>query len=124
MLGRTLVDGQRHAVRWEPDRLDRTVAHIRAEAGSRWDAVELNALVQTVVVTPERDTVAATLAERVEGLVPADALSTPFLAIGTHEQIADHLLECRRRWGISYFSVRDVDSFAPVIDRVRHLEAG
>ena len=26
----------------------------------------------------------------------------------------------RRRWGISYYSVRDVDAFAPVIERLRH----
>jgi probable F420-dependent oxidoreductase len=122
MLGRTLEDGQRHSVRWQPDRLDRTVAHIRAEAGPRWDSIELNALVQTVVVTPERHTAAATVADRIDGLSSADALTTPFLAIGTHDEMAEHLLECRRRWGIAYFSVRDVDGFAPVIDRIRQLE--
>lgn len=123
MLGRTLEDGQRHAARWEPDRLDRTVAHIRAEAGSRWDSIELNALIQVVVVTQKRRTAAATVADRIDGLTPDDALATPFLAIGTHDEIADHLLECRRRWGISYFSVREIDSFAPVIERIRQLEA-
>jgi len=122
MLGRTLEDGQRHSVRWQPDRLDRTVAHVYAEAGPRVDSIELNALVQTVIVTPERHAAAAKVAERIDGLSTADALTTPFLAIGTHDEIAAHLLECRRRWGISYFSVREVDGFAPVIDRIRRLE--
>jgi len=122
MLGRTLEDGQRHSVRWEPDRLDRTVAHIRAEAGPRWDSIELNALVQTVIVTTDRHAAAARVADRIDGLSAADALTTPFLAIGTHDEITAHLLECRRRWSISYFSVRDVDGFAPVIDRIRRLE--
>lgn len=123
MLGRTLEDGQHHSVRWEPDRLDRTVAHVRAEAGSRWDSIELNALIQAVVVTYKRRAAAATVADRIDGLTPAVALETPFLAIGTHDEIADHLLECRRRWGISYFSVREIDSFAPAIERIRQLEA-
>jgi hypothetical protein len=109
-------------VRWQPDRLDRTIAYVHAEAGPRVDSIELNALVQTVVLTPERQAAAATVADRIDGLSPADALTTPFLAIGTHDEIAAHLLECRRRWGISYFSVRDVDGFAPVIDRIRQLE--
>jgi probable F420-dependent oxidoreductase len=122
MLGRTLEDGQRHSVRWEPDRLDRTVAHIRAEAGPRWDSMELHALVQTVIVTQDRHAAAAGVADRIDGLSAADALTTPFLAIGTHDEIAAHLLECRRRWNISYFSVRDVHRFAPVMDTIRRLE--
>jgi probable F420-dependent oxidoreductase len=83
MLGRTLEDGQRHAVRWEPDRVDRTVAHIRESAGSRGDTLELNALIQAVVVTDDRAAAAGRIAERLEGLTTADALATPFLAIGT-----------------------------------------
>jgi len=117
MLGRTLPDGQRHEVRWEPDRLDRTVAHIRAEAGDR--TPELNALVQQVVVTDDRRAAAEGLAAQVPGLSVDDALSTPFLALGTHDEIAAHLETCRERWGISFFSVRDLDAFAPVIARLR-----
>src|SRR3981081_376865 len=40
MLGRTLPDGHAHAVRWEANRLDRTVADIRQQAGER--DLELN----------------------------------------------------------------------------------
>ncbi len=122
MLGRTLDDGQRHVVRWEPDRIDRTVKHIRDAAGPRWDALELNVLIQAVVVTDDRVGAAARIAEHTPGLTARDALSSPFLAIGTHAEIADHLMACRDRWSISYFSVRAVDSFAPVIDRIRRME--
>ena len=59
------------------------------------------------------------MAGRIEGLRREDALVTPFLALGTHDQIADHLLASRSRWGISYYSVRDIDAFAPVIERLR-----
>ncbi len=117
MLGRTLADGQRHAVRWEADRLDRTVAFIREQAGPR--DVELNALVQRVVVTDDRVAAAHEMVNGVEGLTLPDALATPFLALGTHAEIADHLRMCRERWGISYYTVRDIPAFAPVIDRLR-----
>jgi probable F420-dependent oxidoreductase len=120
MLGRTLEDGQHHEVRWQPQRLDATIAHIRQAAGDRWPQVELNALVQAVVITDDRQAAAIDLAAGTGGLTVDDALTTPFLALGTHDEIADHLLACRERWGISYFSVRDVASFAPVIERLRH----
>ncbi len=120
MLGRTLEDGQRHEVRWEAERLDATINHIREEAGSRWEDLELNVLVQAIVVTDDRQAVAREQVRRaLGGLSVEDALSTPFLAIGTHAEIADHLVECSNRWGISYFSVRDIAAFAPVIQRLR-----
>lgn len=123
MLGRTLADGQRHEVRWQPDRLDRTVAFIREQAGERAAAVELNALVQAVVVTSDRRAAAEELADNAIGLSVDDALVTPFLALGTHDQIAQHLLECRQRWGISYYTVRELEAFAPVIERLQHGDA-
>jgi len=119
MLGRTLEDGQSHEPRWEADRLDRTIAHIAESSRGRARPPELNALVQRVIVTSDRRAAAAELVAR--GVVPttADALATPFLAIGTHDEIAEHLLACRARWGISYFSVRDLEGFAPVVARLR-----
>lgn len=120
MLGRTLDDGQRHVVRWEQERLDATVNYIREQAGERWGHVELNVLVQAVVVTDDRRGTAEQVTSRLPGLSVHDALSAPFLAIGTHDEIADHLEACRNRWDISYFSVRDLDGFAPVIHRLRH----
>ena len=122
MLGRTLEDGQRHEVRWEAERLDATIDHIREEAGSRWEDLELNVLVQAVVVTHDRRSVAGEQVRRaLGGLSVGDALSTPFLAIGTHDEIADHLVQCRDRWGITYFSVRDIATFAPVIERLQGI---
>ncbi len=119
-LGRTLEDGQRHEVRWQADRLDAVTQVVRDAATAAGRPVpELHALVQVVTVTKDRRAAAEELAAGVEGLSVDDALSTPFLALGTHDEIADHLLECRHRWGISYFSVRDVEAFAPVIERLQ-----
>ncbi len=119
MFGRTLEDGNRHEARWEPARIDTTIEHIRSAAADRWNDLELNALVQAVAITDDRNAAAADLASRVPGLTAEEALVAPFLALGTHRQIADHLLRCRERWAISYYSVRDIESFAPVIEILR-----
>jgi probable F420-dependent oxidoreductase len=116
-LGRTLPDGHRHAARFQPQVLDEEVAIVRHAAGDR--AVELNVLVQRVEITDDRPATAATIADRVEDLTVDDALATPFLALGTHEEIAEHLRSAEQRWGISYFVVREADDFAPVIERLR-----
>jgi len=119
MLGKTLADGHHHEVRWQADRLDATVAHIRESAAQRWDQLELNALVQVVNVTDDREAALAETVGEVESLTLDDARTTPFLAIGSHDEMADHFRECRRRWDISYLTVRDIDAFAPVIERLR-----
>lgn len=121
MLGRTLPDGNHHEVRWQADKLDATVAWIRSHAGDRWPMLELNALIQVVVITERRRHAAERLVADIPGLTVEDALSTPFLALGTHQEISEHLRACRERWGISYFSVREIDDFAPIIDLCRRI---
>jgi probable F420-dependent oxidoreductase len=123
MAGRTLEDGQSHEVRWAPEKLDETVAYIRDQSASRSQVLELNALVQAVVVTDDRLAATRQISETVPGLSVDDALATPFLAIGSHDEIAEHLLACRERWGISYYSVRDIEGFAPVIERLRRVDS-
>jgi probable F420-dependent oxidoreductase len=123
MLGRTLEDGHRHEVRWEADRLDRTIAYIREQSAERSEQLELNALIQRVIINSDRRSAAEKFVRQGSRLSPDDALSTPFLAIGSHEEVAEHLLNCRERWGISYYSVRDLEAFTPVIARLRRIES-
>lgn len=107
-------------MRWQPQRIDATVRVVQeAAAAAGRPLPELQALVQVVTITKDRRAAAEELAAGVEGLSVDDALTAPFLALGTHDEIADHLLDCRHRWGISYFSVRDVEAFAPVIERLQ-----
>ncbi len=116
-LGRTLPDGHRHAARFAPAVVDEQVGIVGAAADGR--DVELNVLVQRVIVTDDREAAAAEVASRIEDLTAADALATPFLAIGTHQEIADQLRDHERRWGISYFVVREAEEFAPVLALLR-----
>lgn len=120
MLGRTLADGQRHETRWEVDHLDRTVTFIDTEANGRARPLELHVLVQALIVTDDREAAAAMVVRNGWTPTAEDALDTPFLAIGTHAEIADHLRACRSRWGISYFSVRDITAFAPVVEQLQN----
>ena len=121
MLGRTLEDGQHHEMRWEAERLDATIDYVRNEAGERWAQLELHALVQAVVPTDDRTGAAEDLGTRL-ALRTDDVLATPYLCVGTTEEMASHLLACRARWGISYFTVRDIEGFAPVMALVRALD--
>jgi probable F420-dependent oxidoreductase len=123
MLGRTLEDGQRHEVHWESERLDAAISHVRESADKRFAQLEFNVLVQAVLITEDRREAAQSLTARVPGLVLDDALVTPFLALGSYDEIAQHLLMCRDRWGISYFSVREIAAFAPVIERLRKFDS-
>lgn len=119
-LGRTLEDGHRHSVKWTIAHLERQLETIAA-AAEPGGGPELNALVQQVAITDDREAAAGPLVERADGLTMADALATPYLAFGTVDELAAQFLAARDRWGISYFTVRSLD-LAPVITRVRELE--
>lgn len=122
-LGRTLEDGHRHDVRWSTDHLERQIEQVRSGAGDRFEGIELNALVQTVDVTDDPEAAIRAICERVDGLTREDANAIPYLMIGTVNEIVEKLHRCRERWGISYFVVRDLDAFAPVVRAVRAEES-
>src|SRR5215470_16753484 len=99
---------------------DDLVAFARSCAGPR--AVEWQVLVQLVRVTDDRRAVAAELAEQFgPGMSAADILQTPFLLIGTVDEIAAQVIAGRERYGFTYYTVHGpyAEEFAPVIERVR-----
>lgn len=84
------------------------IAVVRDATGERFDEVELNALIQAVVVTDDRKAAAEQLATSLGGVIPPDQLlSSPFILLGTHEQMAEMLTERQQRFGVSYFTVFD-----------------
>ena len=105
---------------FKPASVDERVAWVRAQAGARFEQLELNALVQRVVVTDDRQQAAAELAAQRPALTVEDVLQTPYLLIGTVDQIVESLQEGRRRWGISYIVVHEwsLDAIAPVVARL------
>ena len=100
--------------------VDERIKLIRDAAGDRFERLELNALVQRVLVTTDRRQAAATLPDRWKPLDLSERLETPYLLIGTVEQMVDALQARRQRWGISYYLVHEpyLDALAPVVARL------
>ena len=97
--------------------VDERVHLVRELAGAR---VELNALVQRVIVTDDRQKAAHELTARWPSLSADDVLATPYLLIGTVEQMVEDLRARRERWGISYYMTHEafMDALAPVVARL------
>lgn len=95
------------------------IAWIRAAAGDRFDTLELNMLIQGMAVTDDPHGSAAAVAAQV-GSTPEAVFDTPFILIGTVEEIAARLVAQREQFGISYLTVmeRHIDAFAPVVARL------
>jgi hypothetical protein len=87
--------------------LDNRIAVVRDAAGDRFDAVELNALIQFMVHTDDPESSAAELAAAFGGISPQFVLDSPFVLLGTHEQMAETLVERQQRFGVSYLTVFD-----------------
>ena len=87
--------------------LDNRIAVVREAADDRFDAIELNALIQFVVHTDDREASATELAAAFGGISPQFVLDSPFVLLGTHEQMAEMLVERQRRFGVSYWTVFD-----------------
>jgi len=118
-LGRTHADGHRHDVKWSPAHLDEQLDQIRHGAGDRFDRLELNAMVQAVEVTGDGEAATAAFCARVDGVTPEQVAAVPYVLIGTVDEIVAKLLACRARWGITYYTVRVLDRFQPIIDALR-----
>src|SRR6266480_1257260 len=102
---------------WRAAEIDKRVELVREAARDRYPQPELNALVQRVVVTEDRRAAAEELAQRWPQLTPDDILESPYLLIGTVEEMVEDLRARRERWGISYWIAHEpyLDAFAPVV---------
>jgi probable F420-dependent oxidoreductase len=100
--------------------VDERVAWVRSEAGARFDDLELNVLTQRAIVTDDREQAAAELSAQWPALSPEDVLETPFVLMGTVEQIVETLQARRERWGFSYYVIWDThaEEMAPVVARL------
>jgi probable F420-dependent oxidoreductase len=102
------------------------VRYARACAGERADAVEWQVLIQLVLPADDRHAAAERLVERYgETMTVEELLDTPFVLIGTEEEMAAQILRDRERFGFTYYTVHGpyMDAFAPVLERVRALAA-
>ncbi|SCL37844.1 probable F420-dependent oxidoreductase, MSMEG_2516 family [Micromonospora rhizosphaerae] len=122
-FGRTLADGHSHEVRWRADQIEAQLAHVAAGAAGRAEPPALEALVQRVMVTDDAEAAAAELAADT-GLTVAELLATPFVLIGTPDEIVDAVAAHQRRWGITRFVVREnaLDPLRALLPRLTAAE--
>lgn len=117
-LGRTLDDGHRHEALWSGEAIDSRVRTIRRAASAAGRSPVVEALVQQVTVTTDRNAAAREFADDVPGLSTDDVLQAPFVWLGTVEQIAAQIRHHRDRWGIDSYVVRAeaIDHASDVLD--------
>ncbi|PND51231.1 LLM class F420-dependent oxidoreductase [Rhodococcus sp. ENV425] len=111
--------------------MDKTVERvdvIRRAAGDRFDDIELNWTITMILVTDDREqTAEMALAALDQGFPPNievdvkltvdEILESPYLAIGSYEEIAEQIRNVRAKTGMSYVGVfpTQMEAFAPVI---------
>jgi probable F420-dependent oxidoreductase len=101
---------------------DERVRFTRVQAGDRADGLEWHILIQVVVETRDRRGAAEQIAAKSgHVLTPADILETPFILLGTVDEMADQIRDTRDRYGFTHLTVHDpyLESFAPVIAKLR-----
>jgi probable F420-dependent oxidoreductase len=119
-LGRTLPDGHTHEAEWSPQALDSRFELIDSEAKRLGRRPDIEALVQYVEITDDPERVASRIAEFVPGASADDLLGSPYMWIGTPEQIATQVLASENRWGINRYVIRDtaIDSVGPILELI------
>jgi probable F420-dependent oxidoreductase len=115
-LGRTLEDGHHHIADWSAASIDDRVDLIRAHSADR-DSIQLDALVQHVEITDDRESAAVRVATLAPGLSPADVIGSPYALVGTADQIVEEMLHHRERWGFTSYVVpaNAIEAMTPVL---------
>ncbi|MEV2250833.1 LLM class F420-dependent oxidoreductase [Streptomyces sp. NPDC050147] len=98
------------------------VRFVREHAGDRLPDLEWHMLAHAVEVTNDRRATAEKLLTQLGmGISVEDALQTPYLLIGTVDEIAEQLVANREKYGFSYITVHQpyIETFAPIIEKLR-----
>jgi probable F420-dependent oxidoreductase len=105
---------------WKASGIDERVRLVQEVSGNRYAELELNVLVQQVLVVDDRRRAAEELARRWSQLSPDEILDSPYVLVGTIDQMIEDLRARRERWGMSYFTIFEpyASALAPVVARL------
>lgn len=97
-------------------RVDRKFGWIREAAGTRYDDLVFHGWLQVARVTDDGRGAAAEIGAAL-GLGADEVLGSPFVLVGSVDEIVAKLHERRERWGYSYYTVQQpaAREFAPVL---------
>ncbi len=100
--------------------LGRKLARLRAEAGERLDAVELNVFIVDAAVTTDARSLFESVATRLKSAV-AQLVDSPFFLYGSIDGLTKQLLARREQLGITYFGLpqQAMEPFAPLVRALR-----
>ncbi len=98
-------------------RIDEKFALIREAAGDRYADLTFHGWLQAAAITDDAHGAATEIGAALGGLDPDDVLESPFVLVGSVEEIVTRLHERRERWGYSYYTVQQPSAhdFAEVI---------
>jgi probable F420-dependent oxidoreductase len=119
-LGRTLPDGHHHEARWSRAVLDRQLQLVRDEARRAGRSPRIEALVQSVIRTDDRAAAIEEISAVVPGTCAEEVARSPYVLIGSHEQMAAQLMRQADELGITSYVVRepavaDLEQVLPLI---------
>jgi probable F420-dependent oxidoreductase len=97
------------------DELGRRADWLREAAGDRDPEIVRSALVQALHIGPDATDRTDEVANEF-GVTPQIVHESPFILLGSVDQVVDKLHRLRERLGISHYVVRDIEQFAPVVD--------
>ena len=120
---------RREPLSFQREGLARQVELVKERGGRPLRPARANALLQRVIVTDDRRSAAERLAADWGLLTTDEVLDSPFLLIGTAQQMAEQLVERRERFGISYWvslaerpwADQRIETLAPVIELLPRL---
>jgi probable F420-dependent oxidoreductase len=111
--------GAETAPNMSPERTREKVAWVKEAAGSRFDDLELNALIGFVLITDDASGIADAMAPAF-GIDPGDALHVPGVLLGTLDEMIEELQWRREEYGITYWSIESDswEDLAPVVSKL------
>ena len=102
--------------------LAQKVEWVRQAAGERFETIEFNLLLSGVIITDDQQQAVQQYMREKElsGVTAEQLLTSPYMLIGTVEQLVERLQQWREQLGISYLVARrdDMERFAPVVARL------
>ena len=98
------------------ERIDEKFALVREAAGERFDDLVFHCWLQVAEITDDAEARAAEIGEAL-GLTADEVLASPFVLLGTVDEIVTRLEERRDRWGYTYYTVQQpsAQAFAAVL---------
>lgn len=103
-LGRTLEGGHKHELKWSRSQLTESFALARSST-TRPQPPEIQALVQVAQVTDDPNSVAEKMGADFD-VPPDQILASPFVLVGTVDQLVERIQHNTATWGIDSYVVR------------------